>query len=101
MTREQRTLLSRFRAGNMYLGSIHLPRDSVSDAFCLICGYELNRMHVIEEYRGLNVEMSRPEEAVPLEFRWALSLLEHKARGPFSELLFTVRDRCMRRYSRK
>ena len=56
MTHEQQTLLARFLMGSMHLKSIHLPRYDVSDVFCPTCGYELNRMHAIEECRGLDAE---------------------------------------------
>lgn len=33
-------------------------------------------MHIIEEYRGLEVESSRLEEAADAELRWDLPLLD-------------------------
>lgn len=73
MVWEQQTLLTRFLVWNMYLGSIHLPRDDVSDVFCPIFGYELNRIHVIDECRSLDVDSSRIKEAVTAEFGLYLS----------------------------
>ena len=50
-------------------------------------------MYIIEECRGLEVERSRLEEAVPAKFRWDLFWLDWQSKGPFNEFLLTVRDR--------
>ena len=73
MSWEQYTLLARFLVGNTYMGSTQLLRNCVTDVFCPISGYELNRMHIVKECRCLEVERFRIEEAIPSEFRWDLS----------------------------
>lgn len=50
MAHEQQTLPARFLMGNMYLKSIHLPRDDVSDVFFQIS--ETNQT----EYRSLGMQ---------------------------------------------
>lgn len=59
----QQTLLARFVVGNMYMGSVHLPRDDVSDTFCPICLSEtldgiLLRSVEAWTWRGLGSEKS-------------------------------------------
>ena len=93
MSREQQTLLARFPVGNIYMGLIQLPRDDVNAVLCPICGYELNRMPIIEECRGLEVERLRLEEAIPSEFSLDLFWLAWQGRGPFNTFLLAVRDR--------
>ena len=46
----------RFIASDVYLGSIHLPKDDLVDCFCPICGEPISREHILSEWNGLSIE---------------------------------------------
>ena len=54
--RDQFSLLVRFLASDVYIGTLHLPRDDWYDRDCPICGDELSRRHVALECKGLATE---------------------------------------------
>ena len=54
--RGQFTCFIRFMISDVYIGSLHLPRDDMFDLICPICGEELSRQHILVECNGLRVE---------------------------------------------
>ena len=54
--RGQFTCFLRFMISDVYIGSLHLPRDDMFDMNCPICGENLNHQHILVECQGLQLE---------------------------------------------
>ena len=52
----QFTYFLQFRISDVYIGSLHLPRNDMFDLNCPICGGDLNRQHILVECLGLQLE---------------------------------------------
>ena len=50
------TRFVRFIISDVYLGSLHLPRDDCFDMIYPICSAELSRQHVLVDYHGLQLD---------------------------------------------
>ena len=48
----------RFLTSDVFLGTLHLPRDDWYDSMCPICGDELSRAHILLTCPGLAIERS-------------------------------------------
>lgn len=93
MIQKQPMMLARFPSGKHVFGINSSAKRWCKRCVLPICGYKLNRAHWIEGCRGLEVERSRLEDAIPTKFRWDLSLLDWQDKGQFSELPSIARDR--------
>ena len=59
------SMFLRFLTSDVYLGTIHLPRDDWYDAVYPICGDDLSREHVLRICPGLAVERDILSRTVP------------------------------------
>ena len=82
-----------FLVSDVYLGSLHLSRDDLFDTICPICGEDLTRQHVLQDYRGLQLEQRILYRTVPKEklndLRWLVRFGEY----PVNEFLSMVQKR--------
>ena len=56
--RSQFSTFLRFLTSDVFLGTLHLPRDDWYDSVCPICGDDLSRAHILRTCPGLAVERS-------------------------------------------
>ena len=56
--RFQFSMFLRFLTSDVFLGTLHLPRDDWYDSVCPICGDDLSRDHILRICPGLAVERS-------------------------------------------
>ena len=84
------TIFVRFLISDVYLGSLHLPRDDFFDTICPICSDELSMQHVLVDCRGLQLEGEMLYQHIPTEkltdLRWIAQFGEH----PICEFLSRV-----------
>ena len=87
------TRFERFLISDVYLGSLHLPRDDFFDTSCPICGDELSRQHIMLDCRGLQLEREILYHHILAEkltdLRWIARFGEH----PVCEFLSRVQQR--------
>ena len=54
--RDKLTRFLRFLVSDVYMGTLHLPRDDEFDTLCPLCGDDLTRLHLLCECKGLAME---------------------------------------------
>ena len=71
----------RFLTSDVFLGTLHLPRDDWYDLVCPICGDDLSREHVLQKCPGLAIERELITRHVSrdqlTDWNWVVSKGEH------------------------
>ena len=91
--RSRFTRFIRFLVSDVFLGSLHLPKDDVFDTLCPICGDELSRQHVLRECRGLQLERRTLCRSIPEDKLCDLWWIARFGERPISEFLIVVERR--------
>ena len=91
--RSKFTRFIRFLVSDVFLGSLHLPKDDAFDTLCPICGDELSRQHVLRECRGLHLERRTLCRSIPEDKLCDLWWIARFGERPISEFLIVVERR--------
>ena len=87
------SLFLRFLTSDVFLGTLHLPRDDWYDSMCPICGDELSRTHILMTCPGLAVERSVLTRKVSLDQLSDWNWIVRNGEIPVSRFLVSVQMR--------
>ena len=83
----------RFLTSDVFLGTLHLPRDDWYDSMCPICGDELSRAHILMTCPGLAVERAVLTRQASMDQLSDWNWIVRKGERPVSRFLVLVQRR--------
>ena len=87
------SMFLRFLTSDVFLGTLHLPRDDWYDSMCPICGDELSRAHILLTCPGLAVERAVLTRQASMDQLSDWNWIVRKGEIPMSRFLVLVQRR--------
>ena len=87
------SMFLRFLTSDVFLGTLHLPRDDWYDSMCPICGDELSRAHILMTCPGLVVERAVLTRQASMDQLSDWNWIVRKGEIPVSRFLALVQRR--------
>ena len=91
--RDKLTRFLRFLVSDVYMGTLHLPRDDEFDTLCPLCGDDLTRLHLLCECKGLAMERQHFLQRIPERYLSDLQWLSRFGERPLSNFLHSIQQR--------